>query len=104
MADLKRAHQELFRRTSDENFGSLSELLQHCSQERNFSKDCWSLPQTLSPLAAQGSLSVKLGDDGASLLSDWSFSQLCRLSGVSKRRSIGFRQKRPVSLYRRLCQ
>jgi len=84
MADLTRAHQELFRRDPDEQYASLSELLQHCSQERAISKDCWSLPQALSPVAADGSLTVKLGDDGAALLNNWSFSQLCRLSRISK--------------------
>jgi hypothetical protein len=30
------------------------------------------------------SVSVKLGDDGAFLLNDWSFAQICRFSGISK--------------------
>lgn len=84
MVELTRAHQELFRRTPDETFNSLGELRQHCLQEREFSEDRWQLPQSMSPRAADGRVTVTLGDDGASLLNDWSFSQLCRLSGISK--------------------
>ena len=84
MSNLTRAHQELFRRSPDERFASLQELLGHCQQERQFSSDCWHLPQALDPKANDDHVTVQLGDDGAFLMNDWSFSQLCRLSGVTK--------------------
>lgn len=84
MADLTRAHDELFRRSADESFSSLSELKQHCQRQKESSQDRWQLPQSLKPQAADNRVTVNLGDDGACLLNDWSFSQLCRLSGVNK--------------------
>lgn len=84
MAHLKRAHDELFERTDDERFESLTELRDHCRQEKQFSQDCWQMPQSLEPQATNGNMSVTLGDDGAFLLNDWSFTQLCRVSGISK--------------------
>ena len=84
MVNLTRAHHELFRRSDDERFSSLEALWQHCQQEKQFSNDCWHLPQTLQPTAADAAVTVKLGDDGAFWLNDWSFTQLCQLSGVSK--------------------
>jgi hypothetical protein len=84
MSNLTRAHHELFQRCPDERFATLSELQEHCQQERNFSSDCWHLPQSLDPRAVDDRVTVRLGDDGAFLMNDWSFSQLCRLSGVTK--------------------
>jgi hypothetical protein len=84
MSNLTRAHHELFQRGPDERFATLSELQEHCQQERNFSSDCWYLPQSLDPRAVDDRVTVRLGDDGSFLMNDWSFSQLCRLSGVTK--------------------
>jgi hypothetical protein len=85
MANLTRAHQELFQRSPDERFSSLQEIWEHCQQERQFSNDCWHLPMSLQPRSADGRVTVNLGDDGAFLLNDWSFTQLCKLSGISKK-------------------
>ena len=84
MSNLTRAHHELFQRSPDERFASLRELREHCQQESQFSSDCWHLPQSLEPKAVDERLTVRLGDDGAFLMNDWSFSQLCKLSGVTK--------------------
>jgi hypothetical protein len=84
MSDLTRAHQELHRRSADERFASLQELREHCQHERQFSSDCWYLPQSLDPRSVEDRVTVRLGDDGEFLMNDWSFSQLCRLSGVTK--------------------
>jgi len=85
MANLTRAHQELYERSPDERFSSLQDLSGHCQQEKQFSNDCWHLPLSLQPRAAEGSVTVSLGDDGAFLLNDWSFTQLCHCSGISKK-------------------
>lgn len=84
MANLTRAHHELFRRSPDECFSSLDELWERCQKEKQFSIDRWQLPHTLQPRASDGTVNVTLGDDGAFLLNDWSFTQLCRLSVVSR--------------------
>lgn len=84
MATLKRASDQLFERSPDERFGSLAELREHCSREKRFSTDHWQPPQSLRPHAAGGEVTISLDGDDTHRLSDWSFSQLCRLAGVSK--------------------
>lgn len=81
MATLTKAHEELFRRSPDECFDSLAELSFHCASERAASRDLWEHPHQLR---IDEDLSIR-GSDGLSLtMNDWSFSQLCRASGVSK--------------------
>jgi hypothetical protein len=84
MSNLTRAHHELFQRSPDERFASLRNCKNTANRKGNFSSDCWHLPQSLEPKAVDDRLTVRLGDDGAFLMNDWSFSQLCRLSGVTK--------------------
>lgn len=84
MANLTRASQELFRRSPDECFSSLDELRDHCRQERQFSADAWLLPQRLQPRVVNDSVCINADTEEPSRLNDWSFTQLCRLSGISK--------------------
>ncbi len=84
MASLTRANRELYRRGPDESFQTLQELHDHCRQERRYSVDLWQLPQTLLPTVSGGELSVTLEKGDSVELNDWSFSQMCRLSGISK--------------------
>lgn len=84
MVNLTRANRELFRRGPDETFQSLQELHDHCRQERHYSSDVWQLPQTLLPQVQEGGLSLTLEKGGSVGLTDWSFSQMCRLAGISK--------------------
>lgn len=84
MANLTRASQELFRRSPDECFSSLDELRDHCRQERQFSADAWLLPQYLEPRVVDDSVCIQADADENCRLNDWSFTQLCRLSGISK--------------------
>jgi hypothetical protein len=84
MTTLTRAHRELYRRGPDESFGTLQELHNHCRQVRQQSTDQWQLPQTLLPTVHGGELQVTLEKGEAAGFNDWSFSQLCRLSGISK--------------------
>ena len=58
MANLTRAHDELFQRSPDERFSSLPELWEHCQQEKQFSNDCWHLPRALEPRAVDGTVTV----------------------------------------------
>lgn len=84
MSTLSQASSELFRRRPDECFPSLEAIVQHCRAERRESQDRWHLPARLQPTVVGGELSFAPGDDGEFLLNDWSFSQICRLSGVAK--------------------
>ncbi|TXH16080.1 MAG: DUF932 domain-containing protein [Gammaproteobacteria bacterium] len=84
MTTLNRANRELYRRGPDESFTTLQELHDHCRQERQYSSDVWQLPHTLQPQVAEGELTLTLEKGGSVGLNDWSFSQMCRLAGVSK--------------------
>lgn len=84
MVNLTRAHHELFRRAPDEQFKSLDELWQHCRDEQQFATERWQLPQKLYPRADGDTVILMSADDEPCRLNDWSFTQLCRLSGVSK--------------------
>lgn len=84
MVNLTRAHQELFRRAPDEQFKTLDELWEHCCREKQFSTERWQLPQKLSPRSDGDTVIVTTAEGEPCRLNDWSFTQLCRLSGVSK--------------------
>lgn len=86
MANLTRAHDELFRRSPDEQFPSLHALVEHCKYEKENAIERWELPQSLRPAVggSRENLIVAVGNDGDFLMNDWSFGQLCRLGGVKK--------------------
>jgi hypothetical protein len=84
MSHLTRAHQELFRRTPDEQFSSLAALRKHCQDRKENSLDRWELPQALRPAATADYLQLGIGNDGDFLMNDWSFGQLCKLANVKK--------------------
>ena len=81
MATLKTAHDELFRRTPDEAYQSFDDLYEHCSKQRLQSEDMWERPQDLT---LTHDMTVCVGDGNELHLNDWSFSQVCRMAGVSK--------------------
>ncbi|MCC7086547.1 MAG: DUF932 domain-containing protein [Pirellulales bacterium] len=83
--NLTRASRELFRRTPDETFPSLEVFQKHFQWQREQSLEIWQPPRTLSARPAGGErLMLDAGDDGAYEMNDWSFGQLCRLSGIAK--------------------
>lgn len=84
MANLKKAHDELFRRSADERFSSIQDLHEHCRNEKRFSSDVWQMPQSLQPQLAGDTISLSVEGHDDCLLNDWSFTQFCRMSGVSK--------------------
>lgn len=84
MTTLTKAHEELYRRTPDETFASMQELWDHCCRQKEKSTDRWLAPRDLVARASPDALTLELGSDGAFLMNDWSFSQLCRLADVSK--------------------
>jgi len=84
MANLTQASRELFSRPPDERFESLESLHEHCRRQRDMSRDRWQLPQTFRPHVHGERLGLALGDDGAFLMNDWSFTQLCAMAGIAK--------------------
>ena len=84
MTNLKKAHNELFRRSPDECFDALPALIQHCRHQRETSSELWHPPNLLMPQIGSDRLQVHMGDDGAFALNHWSFGQLCGLCGVSR--------------------
>ena len=83
--NLTRASKELFRRTPDECFSSLGVLLQHTRWQKQEALEAWQPPRTLSVQAVESDLlMLDAGNDGTFTMNDWSFGQLCRLSGVAK--------------------
>jgi hypothetical protein len=84
MSTLLHAHRELYKRSSDEQFASMESLFAHCESQRNLSRDVWRPPQDVRPRTQSETLILGAGSDGDFRLNDWSFSQLCRLSLVSK--------------------
>jgi len=84
MATLTKAHEELYRRTPDETFGSMQELWDHCYRMRQQSQDRWHAPCDIVAKASPHALTLTLGSDGAFSMNDWSFTQLCRLADVAK--------------------
>ena len=83
MADLMKASKELFNRSPDERYASLTSLWEYCNEQKAQASELWRPPTELSILPGD-SVSLKAGSDGAFLMNDWSFSQLCRLAGVGK--------------------
>jgi hypothetical protein len=83
MVNLTRAHQELYSRMPDERFATLDDLWQHCRETRETSTDRWTPPTDLAVRSMQTGLQLAVMNDPLKL-NDWSFSQLCTLSGISK--------------------
>jgi len=85
MATLMLAHRELYKRSPDERFPSLDGLIDYCREQQRESRDLWKPPGQLQ-LAEDdfGQVQLRTGSEGSFRLNDWSFSQLCRLSMVSK--------------------
>ena len=85
MTNLVRAASELFRRTPDETFPSLEVFQKHFQWQKEQSTEIWQPPRAIHarPVAGQR-LMIDAGDDGAYEMNDWSFGQLCRLSGIAK--------------------
>lgn len=81
MATLHRAHQELFVVPQMNVFLRSTRCTKKCADDHIASDDLWSRPQDV-----EISHDLRLCIDGSSAfnLTDWSFSQLCRMAGVSR--------------------
>jgi len=83
MQHLTRAHDELYRRSPDERFSSISDLWQHCYNMKQWSTERWVTPAELVIEPTDSEIQAKFQDKSFSF-SNWSFGQLCSLAGVSK--------------------
>jgi len=81
MVALKKAHNELFRRTSDECFATFQDLYRYCFDTSENSRTLWE-PSKQMFLTHDMTVCCNEGDELQ--LNDWSFSQLCRHAGVAK--------------------
>ena len=81
MVELTKAHEELYRREPDEAYATLDELHDLCRHEREWSQDLWKPPQDL---VLTHDMTLALEENPDFRLNDWSFSQVCRMAGVSK--------------------
>ena len=70
MQNLTRVHNELFRRTPDERFGSLVELWQHCQSEKELSVERWHPPEVLVSRPMEHRLTLAMGEVGSFGLTD----------------------------------
>jgi hypothetical protein len=85
MATLTLAHRELYRRAPDERFPSLDALIDYSREQQRESRDLWKPPGELQISEDDfGQVQMRTGSEGTFRLNDWSFSQICRLSMVSK--------------------
>ncbi len=85
MATLMLAQREMYRRAPDERFSSLDSLIDYCREQQRESRDLWKPPRQLQIIEDDfGQVQLRTESEGSFRLNDWSFSQLCRLSMVSK--------------------
>lgn len=81
---LTKASRQLFSRTPDEYVTDLATLLAKCRAEKLESRDCWQLPQTITPIPLYDSVGLEVEGSGRLALTDWSFLQVCKMAQVSK--------------------
>lgn len=82
MATLTKAHRELFTRTPDECFETFDDLYEHCDRRLRESEVLWEPPDRV---VVTHDLTVCDSNEGTERrLTDWSFSQICRMAGVRK--------------------
>jgi len=87
--NLKRASEELFTRKEDERCESLQNMAERCRVKKAASQDRWESPKNIHTIAEEiistrgPELRFIAGSDGY-YINDWSFSQLCRMSGIAK--------------------
>jgi len=83
MQNLTRAHNKLYRRYPDESFASLADLWEHCKGMKRWSSVKWVPPAKFAVEPSTEGLSLQVQGQPMAL-TDWSFTELCSLTGLSK--------------------
>lgn len=83
MQNLTCAHDQLYRRSPDERFASVSELWQHCYNMKQWSTEQWVTPAELAIKPTDSEIQATFQDKNFSF-TDWSFGHICSLAKVSK--------------------
>lgn len=65
MANLTKAHHQLFRRGPDECYESLADLHDYCLRQQEASTDHWEPPARISARPGGDRLQLHIGTDGA---------------------------------------
>ncbi len=84
MTGMKNSYCQLFSRSDDQHFATFDALYSHCLNRQRNSEMHWRLPAEVIPTDYQGQLHLKLTGSRAFSLTDWSFGQVCQLSGLKK--------------------
>jgi len=84
MQTLKKAHDELFRRSPDERFKTFDDLWAHCLEEESRSTVNWAQPSDLAPSPNEGRLDLAVENGNRYRLNSWSFGQLCSVASVNR--------------------
>ena len=86
MVNLTRASRELFSRAPDERFDSFDSLIAHCRERKFGAIEHWHPSHDIYLEDKDGQLLMRLdqAEDTRLELSDWSFTQLCKLCEVQK--------------------
>lgn len=84
MPNLLQASRELFSRLPDERHATFDSLSAFCHEQKRRSTDRWHAQRTVAAMVEGHVLNLRAGTDGVFALNDWSFGQLCRLSGIAK--------------------
>jgi len=82
--NLTHASRELFSRPADHCFPTMDDLHRRCTFDKKRSRDLWSHGRGLQVSVERNAVSLGLDGEPPMQLTDWSFSQLCQLAGVSK--------------------
>jgi len=83
MQNLTRAHNELFKRSPDERFSSISELWQHCYDMKQWSTERWVPPAELAIKPTTSEIQAVVQDEALNF-TEWSFRQICSLAAISR--------------------
>ena len=84
VTNLTKAKNELFKRTPDEVFATLTDITRHCVDRKARGHDTWLPPRAVRAVPVTDELIVSSGDGEPLRMTDWSFTQLCGLAKVHK--------------------
>lgn len=81
---LTQAHDELYRRASDERFATMQDLWQFCHDRKERSELLWRSADDLVAIPREQRLELATTPIDSHRMNSWSFGQLCGIAGVSR--------------------